>query len=337
MGANEASDVRLHWGERVPGYRAVRFNRWTRGEKVVPGRVVIAGERVSILAELVRTNLVPFKLVYIDLDVIMPDITSEVLGESAHLFRLCRELLTADGSAWIAVDDRRCHYAKVMLDDVFGRANFVMDVIVARDHVVGGVVDGIAVKHEHLLVYQRESGWRANLLPRSAAVDRIYHQNVDARGPFRPDNYTLNIHRRVKPNNWYPIRQPNLGVDVFPKEMQTWKYIKSTHDQHVRDGMIYWGIDGRGMIPMMKRYLHELHNDGLVPESMWVGSGAMEKLVTVATTDSDRVLDMSPGRELVDAVVSAGRRYLKVIDVGGERIKFPGAGYYRARGLKRVA
>src|SRR5438876_11442971 len=42
---------------------------------------------------------------------------------------LLRELLAADGSIWINIDDNEGHYLKVMCDEVFGRPYFVANVV----------------------------------------------------------------------------------------------------------------------------------------------------------------------------------------------------------------
>ena len=38
---------------------------------------------------------------------------------------LLRELLAEDGSIWVSIDDNEGHYLKVVMDEVFGRRNFV--------------------------------------------------------------------------------------------------------------------------------------------------------------------------------------------------------------------
>jgi adenine-specific DNA-methyltransferase len=42
---------------------------------------------------------------------------------------IIRRLLSNDGSLWITVDDNEAHYLKVMSDEVFGRGNFVGNVV----------------------------------------------------------------------------------------------------------------------------------------------------------------------------------------------------------------
>ena len=42
---------------------------------------------------------------------------------------VARELLRTDGSIWINIDDDEAHYLKVLCDDIFGRQNFISNVI----------------------------------------------------------------------------------------------------------------------------------------------------------------------------------------------------------------
>ena len=42
---------------------------------------------------------------------------------------LLRELLSCEGSIWISIDSNEGHYLKVVADEIFGRKNFIMDII----------------------------------------------------------------------------------------------------------------------------------------------------------------------------------------------------------------
>ena len=44
---------------------------------------------------------------------------------------IIRRLLSDDGSLWITIDDNEAHYLKVLCDEVFGRANFIDNVVLA--------------------------------------------------------------------------------------------------------------------------------------------------------------------------------------------------------------
>src|SRR5206468_6288054 len=38
---------------------------------------------------------------------------------------LLRRLMSDDGSIWITIDDNEAHYLKILLDEIFGRSNFI--------------------------------------------------------------------------------------------------------------------------------------------------------------------------------------------------------------------
>ena len=50
---------------------------------------------------------------------------SQWLSMMAPRLELLRELLAEDGSIWVSIDDNEGHYLKVLMDEVFGRGNFV--------------------------------------------------------------------------------------------------------------------------------------------------------------------------------------------------------------------
>ena len=51
------------------------------------------------------------------------------LGLMRDRLEIIRRLLSEDGSLWITIDDNEAHYLKVLCDEMFGRANFVANVI----------------------------------------------------------------------------------------------------------------------------------------------------------------------------------------------------------------
>lgn len=54
---------------------------------------------------------------------------SQWLSMMMPRLQLLRELLSEDGSIWVSIDDDEQAYLKVIMDEVFGRKNFVNNVI----------------------------------------------------------------------------------------------------------------------------------------------------------------------------------------------------------------
>lgn len=80
---------------------------------------------------------------------------------------LLRSLLTEDGSIWLSIDENECHYLKVLLDELFGRANFKADITWQRKYSVSNNFRGIASICDHILVYSKSEKFQNNLLPRT--------------------------------------------------------------------------------------------------------------------------------------------------------------------------
>jgi adenine-specific DNA-methyltransferase len=99
---------------------------------------------------------------------------------------LLRDLLSEDGSIWVSIDDHEAHYLKVVLDELFGRAQFVSNVVwqkrTSRENRAA-----MASQHEHILMYAKLGAlaWKdvRNLLPDTN--DGYSNQDDDPRGPWR--------------------------------------------------------------------------------------------------------------------------------------------------------
>ena len=66
-----------------------------------------------------------------------------------------RRLLTPTGSLFVHLDYREVHYAKVMLDQIFGRASFINEIIWAYDYGAR-TSKRWSPKHDNLLWYARD-------------------------------------------------------------------------------------------------------------------------------------------------------------------------------------
>lgn len=95
---------------------------------------------------------------------------------------LLRSLLTADGNLIVHLDNRKIHYAKVILDEIFGENNFVNEIVwhkgreggSSRSHAQGAA---IPTEYQNLLVYSFDRNkrfWKQILGPfKKSTVERI--------------------------------------------------------------------------------------------------------------------------------------------------------------------
>lgn len=168
---------------------------------------------------------------------------------------LLRELLAEDGSIWINIDDNQAHYLKVILDELFGRSNFVANVVWQKRTspdfrtVLGDGHDNVLVASRNASAFRR----RANLFPLSERqLSEYRNPDNDPRGPWVSRDFSAQGYR---PNQMYLITTPG-GAEHYPPEGSCWKNVESVYLAQVKDGRFWFGQDGRG-VPRRKNYLSE--------------------------------------------------------------------------------
>lgn len=235
---------------------------------------------------------------------------------------LLRQLLSPEGSIWISINDTECHYLKVLCDEVFGRNQFVANVIWQKRYSPSNNAVWLSESHDHVLVYARDKNqWRPNSLVRTKQNNSAYkNPDRDPRGPWRPDNYKSG-HRGMtadeRPNLYYGIRQPNTGKMVWPKRTAVWRYSEDTHLRHVREGLIWWGKDGDNEVPAYKRFLHDV-DSGVVPQTIWgwqdVGHNQDAKREQQALSPEDPFSTPKPERLIAHVLEIGSNRGDLVLD-----------------------
>ena len=69
---------------------------------------------------------------------------------------ILRLLLAEDGSIWITIDDNEAHYLKVLCDEVFGRSNFLANVVWQKRTSPEARVR-LGTAHDDVLVYAKDA------------------------------------------------------------------------------------------------------------------------------------------------------------------------------------
>lgn len=106
---------------------------------------------------------------------------------------ILRTLLHNDGSIWISIDAEESHYLKVMCDEIFGRQNFVDEVIWQRSYSPINLKKTLSRSHDTILVYSKNNiGFELNKLPRSEdANDRYKNPDNDKRGVWKSSDLSV--------------------------------------------------------------------------------------------------------------------------------------------------
>ncbi|HQJ60113.1 MAG TPA: site-specific DNA-methyltransferase, partial [bacterium] len=146
---------------------------------------------------------------------------------------ILRNLLSNDGSIWITIDDNEAHYLKVLCDEIFGRNNFVANVIWEKKYSPQNDAKWLSDSHDHILIFSKNKEiWRPNLLPRTEAMDSRYkNPDNDPRGPWKPVDFSVKTYNE---NSDYPITTPS-GRIVNPPESRCWVTSKENFIKLVED------------------------------------------------------------------------------------------------------
>ncbi|MDO3558663.1 site-specific DNA-methyltransferase [Ralstonia pseudosolanacearum] len=246
-----------------------------------------------------------------------------------------RTLLAEDGSLWITIDDNEAHYLKVVCDEVFGRGNFVANVLWQKRTSPEARLQ-LGAAHDHILVYGRsQSSLTFNKLSLSEDQEKNYknHDN-DPRGPWTSADFTA---QGWRPNQMYKLTT-KAGVEYEPPPGRCWGNVESEFKRLVADNRIWFGKDGAAR-PRVKNFLREA--SGISAWSWWTNSevghnqeakkeinqlfGAedafstpkperlLKRVLEIATNPGDLVLDSFAGSGTTGAVAhKMGRRWIMV-------------------------
>lgn len=150
---------------------------------------------------------------------------SEVLSENGYLdvfddyiaflqprLQEAWRVLKPNGSLYFHIDYREVHYCKVMLDQIFGRENFLNEIIWAYDYG-GRAKDRWPAKHDDILYYAKD---RQNYTFNREAIDRIPYmapglvsKEKVARGKLPTDTWWHTIvGTNSKEKTGYPTQKP---------------------------------------------------------------------------------------------------------------------------------
>lgn len=170
-----------------------------------------------------------------------------------------------EGSIWIFIDDDETHYLKVLCDEVFGRSNFVANVIWEKKYSPQNDAKWLSDSHDHILVYaNNKSAWRPYLLPRTDGNNSSYkNPDNDFRGLWMSDNPSV---KTYSANTDFPITIPS-GRIVHPPASRCWRFTKEKFEELVKDNRIWFGKNGNGL-PRLKTFLSEVQ-EGLVSKTIW--------------------------------------------------------------------
>ncbi len=252
---------------------------------------------------------------------------------------ILQKLLRDDGSIWISIDDNECHYLKVLMDEVFGRQQYITCVIWQKIFSPKSTARHLSESHDYLLLFAKnKEKWTRNLLPRTKEHNKNYkNPDNDSRGPWTSGDLSA---RNYYGAGTYEISTPKGRIIPGPPKGMYWRVSKEKFIELDRDKRIWWGKEGNNQ-PRLKRFLSEVM-DGVVPQTIWthqeVGNTQeakkeiiavvpeaeevfqttkperlIKRILEIATDPGDLILDSFAGSGTTGSVAhKMGRRWIMV-------------------------
>ena len=182
---------------------------------------------------------------------------------------LVKELLSKNGSIFISIDSNEQAQLKLLCDEIFGEENFIDMISWFKKASPSNDAQYFSNDIEYILVYARDkSVWRPHRLPLNEKQMKYYtNPDNDSRGPWNSATYTCNKSKEQRPSLYYPITNPYTGEEVWPKETAVWAYSKEQCEEHIKNNMLFWGVDGKAKYPRFKKFLS--NHQGVVNRTLW--------------------------------------------------------------------
>ena len=258
---------------------------------------------------------------------------------------LLRELLAENGSIWVSIDDNEGHYLKVIMDEVFGRGNFVANAVWQKKYTVSNDAKWFSNNHDHILVHAKNKNvWLPNRLPRSDEMNARYaNPDKHQKGPWKAT--PLHAKSGSEKNKNFTFTFKN-GYVWSPPPGTFPRFSKETLRRYDEEGEIWSGRDGTAQ-PSRKTFLSELTNKCTPPLTVWLNEDVshnheakseaktfntddvfstpkperlLQRILHIATNPGDFVLDSFLGSGTTAAVAhKMGRRWIG-IEMGGHAV-----------------
>ncbi|RKQ69720.1 adenine-specific DNA-methyltransferase [Litorimonas taeanensis] len=159
--------------------------------------------------------------------------------------KLARNLLRDDGNFLISLDENEINNARIILDEIFGKTNFVGTIAwesKTKSQNTQGAYNKLQPKVEYILLYTRASGRRFNL---RVAGEKAYPE-IDEKGKYR-------LHRQ-EAMSAQGIRGRETMIydmlEISPPEGRQWQVGKETYEKFLSRDDVF--LDGQTPVFKMR-------------------------------------------------------------------------------------
>lgn len=178
-----------------------------------------------------------------------------------------RRLASRRAGIFVSTDDGEYAVLRGVLEQTWGRHNFVADIIWnSRKSVSSDALISLSTNHTTFFAADRaflETQKAQIRLPQLGA--KFTNPDNDPDGPWVLDPMDA---PELRENLVYPILNPATGTEHWPPEGRHWRFDEAKTRRLLTQHRILFGRSGTAK-PMYKRYLRHARAKGIVPTTLW--------------------------------------------------------------------
>jgi adenine-specific DNA-methyltransferase len=236
---------------------------------------------------------------------------------------ILHELLAESGSIYVHLDYHVSHYAKAILDEVFGSEHFQNEIIWKRQSA-HSAANRFGPIHDTILFVSKsdEFTWNQQFEPLSQEYIEGFFTNIDADGRhFARGDLTGSGRRTYLEYEWRGHR---------PKAGRHWAVPMEKLEEYFKQGKIFFPKDG---MPRLKRYPED--SAGVPAQDIWTNiklihnqsterldyptqkpEALLDRILRASSNDNDLILDCFCGSGTTAAVAEKLNRRWIACDLG---------------------
>ena len=207
---------------------------------------------------------------------------------------LLKELLRDDGVIFVSIDENEQHHLRMLMDDVFGEANFVSQFIWKKRTGSNDAQNKVSVDHEYVTCYfNGDTEFRG--------IDKTFanysNPDNDPKGDWTQGDLTCNKTAIERPNLYYPLFDPDTGITYECSENRVWVYEPNRMTELISQGKVIFPQGGEG-VPKYKRHKTEVKSlrkpySSLVSTSMnFVATRQLREILEGIQFDHPKGIDL---------------------------------------------
>jgi len=345
----------IHIAAQTPYRLLEEVGKHSHGDREIPN-MLIQGDNSDALKALLPYYAGKIKCIYIDPPYNTRSAFEHYDDNLEHAqwlammyprLELLHALLSKDGSIWVSIDDKEGHYLKVIMDEIFGRLNFVSSFIWQKVDSPNDNKVPITPDHEFVLCYEKTKDAAGFKKKQDGSLLDAYGQR-DEKGRLYRDRLLKkngkSSLRSDRPTMFFSLEAPD-GTPVFPvhddgREAR-WSHSQEGVQSAKEEGRLIWkqrDKEGQNVwVPYIREFAPhtparphptilldvktsrqaKAHQRELLPDAPIFDTVKPEQLIQrifeISTDPGDFVLDSFLGSGTTAAVAhKMGRRYIGI-------------------------